>query len=268
MTVPLLKDTLSFDQGLWRVLKGNAMPKSNYDLEDQIESSHWWFVVRKNLLKSVLSSGLLPLDNVAVDVGCGAGSNLSILKSLGFNVFGLDRSCYALSLVTKKLNLPVIAGDLTELPFRSESVGLIVAMDVLEHLESDFDGIHEIYRTLKKGGALILTVPAFGFLRGTQDIVTGHKRRYSMKELINKLEREEFEIIKSSYFNFFLFFPILIARHLIYLLGVRIESENTINAPFINFILKGFFSLEPFLLKYVSFPFGVSIFCIAKKRAI
>ncbi len=162
--------------------------KTPYDLEDQIEGFHWWFVVRKKLLKSVLSSTLLPVDSVALDVGCGAGSNLNILKSLGFNAFGLDRSCYALSLITKKLNLPLIAGDLTKLPLRYKSVGLIIALDVLEHLETDVDGIHEIYRTLKKGGTLILTVPAFRFLRGTQDIVTGHKRRYSMKELVNKLE--------------------------------------------------------------------------------
>lgn len=244
------------------------MQKSNYDLEHQIESSHWWFVGRKRLLKSVLSAQPLRFDRVAMEVGCGAGSNLNILKSLGFTVFGLDRSCYALSLVAKRLNVPLIAGDLTKLPLRSESVGLIVAMDVLEHLESDIDGIREIYRTLKKGGALILTVPAFRFLSGTQDIVTGHKRRYVMKELINRLEREKFEIIKSSYFNFFLFFPILIARRLIYLLGVRIESENKVNFPFLNFILKGVFSLEPSLLRYLSFPFGVSILCVARKGKI
>ncbi len=96
------------------------MQNNVYDLENQIEGSHWWFAVRRKLLLSVLSSCLLSFGRVVVEVGCGAGSNLSILKSLGFNVFGFDRSYYALSLVTKKLNLPLIAGDLTRLPFRPE----------------------------------------------------------------------------------------------------------------------------------------------------
>jgi hypothetical protein len=33
----------------------------------------------------------------------------------------------------------------------------------------------------------------------------------------------------------------------------------------LNSLLKSIFSLEPRILKYLSFPFGVSIFCIAKK---
>ncbi len=57
-----------------------------------------------------------------------------------------------LSLVKTKLELPLINGDLNKLPVRSNSIGLIVAMDVLEHLENDAKGIGEFYRVLKKGG--------------------------------------------------------------------------------------------------------------------
>ena len=83
-------------------------------------------------------------------------------------------------------------------------------------------GINESYRVLSEGGIFILTVPAFKFLWGIQDMVTGHKRRYSRREIMNKLKEAGFDILKSSYFNFFLFFPILIARRMIQLLG----SEN------------------------------------------
>jgi SAM-dependent methyltransferase len=138
-------------------------------------------------------------------------------------------------------------------------------MDVLEHVNNDVDGISEFYRVLKKGGNLILTAPAFNFLWGIQDIVTGHKRRYSRKEITNKLKAAGFDILKSSYFNFFLFFPILFARRLIHLLKFKIESENRINFPLLNYFLKIIFSLEPYLLRYISFPFGVSIFCVARK---
>jgi len=96
--------------------------------------------------------------------------------------------------------------------------------------------------------------------------VTGHYRRYRRKEIVEKLSLAGFDILKSSYFNFFLFFPILMGRRLIRLFGLKIESENKINFPLLNSLLKAIFSLEPPILKYVSFPFGVSILCIARKK--
>ncbi|OGP90871.1 MAG: hypothetical protein A2157_05350 [Deltaproteobacteria bacterium RBG_16_47_11] len=241
------------------------MIKNPYDIEFEIEDFHWWFVVRRRVLKSILSTLLLPLNCVTLDIGCGAGSNLRELGGSRIRAIGVDQSIYALSLASKKLKAPLINGDLNLLPIRSESIGLIVAMDILEHLENDLNGIRELYRALQSGGILFLTVPAFGYLWGVQDRATGHKRRYSRKEISNKLRQEGFEILRSSYFNFFLFFPILFARCVIRLFGLRIESENKINSPCINFFLKIIFSLEPFLLRYVSFPLGVSIFSIAKK---
>lgn len=237
-----------------------------YDVESKVESFHWWFVVRRKLLKSLLSSLDLNRNCITLDIGCGTGSNFKILRALGFNVIGLDQSIYALSLIKKKINFLLINGDLNKLPTQSNSTGIIIAMDILEHLEDDSNGIKEICRTLKKGGILILTVPAFGFLWGIQDVVTGHKRRYSKREILKKLKQEGFEILRSSYFNFFLFFPIFFARRVIHLLGLRVASENEINFPLINFFLRIIFSLEPYILRYFSFPFGVSIFCIARKR--
>ena len=167
--------------------------------------------------------------------------------------------------VKNKENFRLLAGDLNNLPFKANSVGLIIAADILEHLDDDRNGIVESYRVLTKGGILIITVPAFNFLWGIQDVVTGHKRRYSKKEIKNKLRAAGFDVLKSSYFNFFLFFPILIGRRIIQFLGLKIRSENEVNFPLLNFMLKAVFSLEPILLKYFSFPFGVSIFCVAQK---
>ena len=238
-----------------------------YDIEAKVESFHWWFAVRKKLLRLFLSSLDLPGGCVAIDIGCGVGSNLRILGSAGLDVIGLDRSFYALSLARKKTTFPLLNIDLNDLPIRPRSVGLIVAMDILEHVDNDIGGIRSFYQALREDGILILTVPAFRSLWGIQDEVTFHKRRYSRHEIVNQLRQEGFEIMKSSYFNFFLFFPILLGRRIIRILGLRVDSENKINSPFINFVLKAIFSFEPYLLKYVSFPFGVSILCIARKSS-
>lgn len=148
------------------MLRNRRMPRSqtkenSFDIEWKVQSSHWWFAVRRKLLKSILGSIHLPKDCVVLDIGCGVGSNLSTLKSAGLNVVGLDRSSYALSLARKKSNLPLITGDLNDLPIHSNSVGLIIAIDILEHLDDDLNGIDSFHRVLKEGSILIVTVPAF-----------------------------------------------------------------------------------------------------------
>ena len=242
------------------------MKKITYDIEWALERSHWWFVGRRKLFKFLFP--LLGLRNElrVIDIGCGVGSNLRLLQSMSSKLVGVDSEMYGLLQVKKSL-LPValVNGDLMRLPFKADSVDLVLASDVLEHLDEDTIGIREIYRSLKREGKVLFTVPAFRSLRGMQDIVGMHKRRYSKKELVTKIEGEGFKIVRSSYFNFFPFFPILIGRRIIYLLGLKIESENEINLPLINFFLKAVFSIEPHYLKYLSFPFGVSIYCIAKK---
>ncbi|MGA2462930.1 MAG: class I SAM-dependent methyltransferase [Thermodesulfobacteriota bacterium] len=241
------------------------MEKNPYDIESEVESFHWWFVVRRKLLKSILSYLDVPINGVTLDIGCGAGSNLRALVSAGLYAIGLDRSTYALTLARRKGGGPLLAGDLNKLPIKTKSVGLIIGMDILEHLEDDSNGISEFHRALREGGILLLTVPAFKSLWGIQDVVTGHKRRYTKKEILNKLRQGGFNILKSSYYNFFLFIPILLGRRLMHIFGLKIESENEINFPILNFFLKTIFSLEPHILKRSSFPFGVSIFCIARK---
>ena len=241
------------------------MEKHAHDLEFEITGFHWWFVVRRELLDLILSSISIPSRGSILDIGCGVGSNLPVLQSHRWNAIGIDQSFYALSLASKRFKIPLVNGDMNQLPIKPNSVGLIIALDILEHLDDDLNGIRELYQALSKRGVLVLTVPAFRFLWGTQDIITGHKRRYTRREISTKLKKAGFTVLKSSYFNFFLFPPILFARWAIRLLGLRLESENTLNSPVINALLKTVFSFETYFLKHIAFPFGVSIFCIAEK---
>jgi SAM-dependent methyltransferase len=242
------------------------MKKITYDIEWRLEGSHWWFVGRRKLLRSLLTSLDLPSNAQSIDIGCGVGSNLGLLQSLGFQVVGVDSEIYSLLYATKRFpTLDLVSGDLLRLPFKPNSIDLIIGTDILEHLAEDALGIKEIHRALKKGGKVLFTVPAFNFLWGIQDVAGRHKRRYSKRELIGQVERQGFEVLKSSYFNFFLFLPILIVRRFVRFLGLEIESENQVNFPLINFLFMKLFSIEPHLLKYLRFPFGVSIFCIAQK---
>lgn len=237
-----------------------------YDIESKVEGSHWWFSARRKILKSFLLSIFKLPNNIALDVGCGTGSNLKVLKSEGFLGIGLDKSSYALKLIKNKKDHPLLLGDLTMLPIHANSIGLVIAMDVFEHLDRDEEGFAECYRVLNQGGLIFITVPAFKFLWGRQDRLTGHKRRYTKKEIKNKLKQIGFDILKLSYFNFFLFFPILIVRRVISLVNYRRKSENELNCPLMNSLFKILFSFEILLSKYISLPLGVSILCAAQKR--
>lgn len=242
------------------------MKKITYDVERNLERFHWWFVGRRKLFRVLFSFVGVQDDLRVIDIGCGVGSNLRLLQSMGFKLVGMDSEMYSLLQTRKSLStVPLVNGDVMRLPVKADGIDLILASDILEHLDEDTIAIREIYRVLKSEGKVIFTVPAFRSLWGVQDIAGMHRRRYSKKELLKKIEGEGFKILRSSYFNFFLFFPILIGRRIIHLLGLRIESENEINFPLTNFFLKLVFSIEPHYLKFFSFPFGVSIYCIAKK---
>ena len=242
------------------------MKRITYEIESDIERSHWWFIGRRALLHMLLSFPDGSSPSSLVDVGCGVGSNLMLFDSMGYHVIGLDSEIYSLSYAKKRhVAISLINGDLLTLPFKTDSIDLIIATDILEHLPEDTLGIREIHRTLKRDGRVLFTVPAFQFLWGTQEVAGMHQRRYSKEELLKKIEEQGFRVIRSSYFNFLLFFPILLVRWAVRCLDLTIQSENRINFPLMNSILKQIFSLEPHLLRHVSFPFGVSIFCIAQK---
>ena len=110
---------------------------------------------RRRFLQYLLSSFGLLRQGPILDIGCGVGSNLYLFDSLRIRVVGLDRSFYALSLASKKFKNPLINGDINQLPLKPNSIGLIIASDILEHLDDDLNGIRELYQALSKRGILI-----------------------------------------------------------------------------------------------------------------
>jgi hypothetical protein len=64
----------------------------------------------------------------------------------------------------------------------------------------------------KKGGGIIITVPQHRFLWSYIDNFSYHKRRYTRKELVAKVERAGFKIIYTTSFVSFLLPLMLVAR--------------------------------------------------------
>lgn len=101
---------------------------------------------------------------LVLDVGCGGGKNLErILKqSKQINAVGVDISPASVQ-VTKKKNsravkdgrLQVVQGQAESLPFASNLFDLVTAFETVYFWDIE-KGIAEVYRTLKKGGQLLI----------------------------------------------------------------------------------------------------------------
>src|SRR3990167_8814686 len=192
------------------------MDYSTYEIEAKVEATHWWFMGRRRLFGSIIKKfGLL--DNVNIlDIGTSTGTNLRMLRELGFrNIKGLDLHDAAIQWCAEKKLGHVHKGDICNMPFPSNVFELILATDIIEHVDNDTTALTEIERVMKRGGRAIITVPAFQSLWGLQDIVSHHKRRYRKSDLICKLKTSGLVMDEVFYFNYLLFLPIWFVRQII-----------------------------------------------------
>jgi ubiquinone/menaquinone biosynthesis C-methylase UbiE len=232
------------------------------------EETHWWFVGRRRLFaREINDVGLLPTATI-LDVGTSTGTNLRMLRDLGFSdVSGLDFSMEAIAHCESKGFAGVKQGDICAMPFPDEKFDLVLATDIIEHVDDDEQALHEIARVLKPGGRALVTVPAFKILWGLQDRVAQHKRRYSKLELLDRIGAAGLTIETSYHFNYLLFAPILIARRLVDALGIKARSEAEFNSPSINWIFNKIFAADVMSARRIKPFFGVSILAFARKPA-
>ncbi len=180
------------------------MEQHTYGIMNDVEDKHWWFVGRRAILESFLQgiiekSKIKNQESKILDVGCGTGANLEMLKQFGESE-GVDVSDDALEFCKKK-GLKVHKGLAEELPFEDESFDVVTALDVVEHLDDDVAGLKEMHRVLKKGGKTLIFVPAFMWLWGVQDDISNHRIRYTRQQIVERLEKAGFEIERATYAN-------------------------------------------------------------------
>lgn len=244
------------------------MQQHTYSIMRRVEDTHWWFVGRRRIIGSFLEeiSTNLETDRARIlDVGCGTGANLEMLKSFG-SAEGVDVSHEALAFCRERGLENVRHGKAEQLPFEDNSFDLVTALDVLEHLNDDAAGLGEIGRILRPGGRVLLFVPAFMFLWGTQDDVSHHRRRYTLSGLREVVRKSGLVVERATYANITFFVPILLGRTLMRVTGLRPESENNINVGPLNDMLGRILGAEGTLLKRTNLPFGVSAICVARRE--
>jgi SAM-dependent methyltransferase len=229
------------------------------------ERDHWWYRVRRNITRNLITRFKPDYRPTILDVGCGTGMLLTELSDIG-EITGIDISQLAVDFCKARGLSNVAVSDGTTIPYSNESFDMVLALDVIEHIQDDAVAAQEILRVLKPGGTAIVFVPAFRFLWGHNDELGQHVRRYTKSELIALFEHTGYSIERASYFNFFLFIPILLVRQFNRMFGSQTASELESNGRMMNRVLYRIFNLEYLLLRVTNFPFGVSAMVVARKR--
>src|SRR3989344_1670650 len=248
------------------------MEKSFYKKYFKIEKEHWLMVVRRMIARDNIEINFKKeREKIKIlDFGCGSGILVDELARYGYQACGLDVSEEAIKfgLFQGIKNLEVINGY--KINFQNNIFDAVFALDVLEHLKDEKLVLDEIKRVLKPGGVFIIMVPAHMFLWGVQDGISHHYRRYTMNSLLKKIEDEKavsLKVLKKAYFNTFLFLPIAFFRIVSRIFDIKgRESDFDINSPLINRFFFSIFNFERKILKYASFPFGISILLVLKKE--
>jgi len=257
------------------------MKKEYYKDYFHHERNHWFFKARNKIITDhirelIKKSGLTgPLK--ILNVGVATGHTSVLLKEFGdVQSVEYDEDCYDF-IKEEVTDIGLQLGTILDLDFDDKTFDLVCAFDVIEHVEEDILAVSELKRVCKQAGNVVVTVPAFMSLWSHHDVINHHIKRYKKAEFQN-LFKDDTNIQYSSYFNFWLFPPVMVFRKLNNLLKItssvakddEVSSDLTVMSKegfASNLIYKLFASESRRVKKFKSFPFGVSIITSWKKPA-
>jgi 2-polyprenyl-3-methyl-5-hydroxy-6-metoxy-1,4-benzoquinol methylase len=98
-------------------------------------------------------------DGIILDIGCGNGSRMKLLKSLGWDVEGIDFDENAVK-VAKKEGLNVKLGSLYEGAYPDNYFNAISVIHVIEHITGIIDFLNECYRIMKPDSLMTIITPS------------------------------------------------------------------------------------------------------------
>jgi SAM-dependent methyltransferase len=179
---------------------------TSHQLLASMEAWHFWFHGRDLLVRTLLRRWVADEGGLMLDVGSGTGWFAARLAESGRDVIALDRQ-----VDSDTESTPAIEGDVEFLPLASDSLRVVLARDVLEHVD-DARALLECHRVLQPGGILIVLVPGWPSLWSDRDIRAGHLRRYRRAQLRDVLERSGFGVLDLRGYQFLLLPVILVSR--------------------------------------------------------
>jgi 2-polyprenyl-3-methyl-5-hydroxy-6-metoxy-1,4-benzoquinol methylase len=248
-------------------------PDGGFDLTDKNADSSFWVTSRNRLFKGLVQRNRAPTGKTKfLEIGCGTGDFIRhISGDEQLEITGSE--VYLKGLVYAKKNQPdvdFIQFDVTKGRI-GEQFDMITAFDVIEHIDDDTTAIANIAHMLRKDGVAIISVPQHMFLWSALDEIVKHKRRYSRKELVDKLKANGFSVSYATSFVFTLF-PLMLVSRLLDNRRDKSHSDDTALAkrvkfpPVLNWFLDLFMRFDEALIRMgVPLPFGGTLLVVARK---
>src|SRR6266498_1686762 len=94
-----------------------------------------------------------------LDVGCGTGIFLAVMRERGWRVAGLEPNEAWAAQLRRNLDLEVHTGTLERVPPTLGQFDVVTMLDVIEHLADPLAALAADRRVLRPGGLLVLTTP-------------------------------------------------------------------------------------------------------------
>lgn len=232
-------------------------------LKDHI-FEHWYYKIKSESLQKTL--GGQHFDSVS-DIGAGGGFFSKVLLDAG-----VANKAHCIDIGYPQERSETWNGKKIEF-LRSMShlpEGLVMLMDVLEHVEDDVTLLRNYTQIAPKGSKFFITVPAFQFLFSEHDVFLEHYRRYTLNQIESVVENSGLTIIKSHYLYGTLFPAIACIRLLKRLMtGFRPptnpKTEMKIHSKFMNAIYYWIHKLELQIQNFNKF-YGLTAVVFAEKK--
>lgn len=243
--------------------------------EDSSGDNHYIDVASRQNAINELTAVLIQEEPVLLEVGCSSGFFLEALqkKAPHADLVGSDFISGPLHKLADRLHgVPILQFDITKCPLEDARFDAVVLLNVLEHIENDFEAIKQVYRILKPGGLAFIEVPAGPNLYDFYDKHLMHCRRYRLKDLKALAERANFKVLKASHLGFFLYPLFALVKKINRLKGSQMTEADRqeivtrqIKGGSTHWLMHALMKLELALAKYVSYPIGIRCTLTLKK---
>lgn len=142
-----------------------------------------------------------------LEVGCGHG-NLTRLLLDRERVVAIDADAESVGVVQQRfggyVHVTSLAHDITDaavLALRREAVDTAISFNVLEHIADDVTALRHMHEVVVSGGYMIVVAPALPALYGPMDRALGHRRRYTLASMRERLALVEARSVALYYTN-------------------------------------------------------------------
>ncbi|MEM9366335.1 MAG: methyltransferase domain-containing protein [Planctomycetota bacterium] len=230
---------------------------------ERLYHSHWWWQCREEYLLHVLRRHRVPVDAGVLDVGCGGGWAFPIWERFG-DVRGVEIDPF-LAQSNESTRERIHIGPLDRAFAPGMSFGLIVMLDVLEHIDEPLPVLSRASELLAESGQLLITVPAHPSAWTHHDEVNHHRRRYTKRTLLEEVSGVGFELLELRYF-FHALVPLKWLVRCKESLLSPAASAPSVPGKTVNGLMGWFFRWEQRWVTPLGLPFGTSLMAVCKKK--